>query len=434
MGNKVPNILVSTVDSWSDMVGSDTMSSLVATFPPENVASLSIRANKSDSKKASRYFHIIEGRVIRSILHPSTITGEAYTSLDNKCNKDIEAEERRYSRKLSFGRFIFVLIREILWKLGHWKSKELDRFIVEFNPDVLFFPIEGYIHFNRINQYIIKKYQPKRVVGYMWDDNFTYKQHRFDLLYYIHRYWLRKSVKSLIHSCDVVFSINPKLKRELDAEYGIKSILLTKPINNHNTSDFTEAHEPIRMMYSGKLVIGRDKSIADIVEAIRIVNKEKQRVILDVYSGTPLSSKMRAKIDVPGCCNLKGFVPQKKVLEEQQIADVLLFVESLTKQDMSARLSFSTKITDYLSAGKCIWAVGNKDLAPIDYFIENDSAVVSCTKDVIYSQLISIVDNNDTIPSYAYKAHKCGEINHNKEEIMNRFRGAIMGDNICNVQ
>lgn len=427
MDNINVKILASTVDSWSDLIGSDTISSLVSVFPPENVASLSIRASKSDSKVASRYFHIIEGRVIRSILHPSTITGEAYTSLDNKCNKDIEAETRRYSRKFSFGRFIFVLMREILWKLGHWKSTELDRFVAEFNPDVLFFPIESYIHFNRINQYFIKKYQPKRVVGYMWDDNFTYKQHRFDLFYFIHRFWLRKSVKSLIHSCDVVFAINPKLKRELDAEYGINSILLTKPINNHNTLDLTEVHEPIRMIYSGKLVIGRDKSIADIVDAIRIVNKEKQRIILDVYSGTPLSSKMRAKIDVPGCCNLKGFVPQNKVVEEQQIADVLLFVESLTKQDMSARLSFSTKITDYLSAGKCILAVGNKDLAPIDYFIENDSAVVCCTKDVIFNQLISIIENNDTISSYAYKAHRCGEINHNKEEIINKFRSAIMG-------
>lgn len=149
------------------MVGSDTMSSLVAAFSPENVASLSIRASKSNSKVAGRYFHIIEGRVIKSILHPSIITAEAYSSSDNYYNKDIEAEEKRYSRKVSFGRFFLVLVREILWKLGHWKSPALDQYVGDFKPDVLFFPIEGYIHFNRINQYIIKTYKPKRVVGYM---------------------------------------------------------------------------------------------------------------------------------------------------------------------------------------------------------------------------------------------------------------------------
>lgn len=408
-------------------MGSDTMSSLVASFPPENVASLSIRASKSNSKVAGRYFHIIEGRVIKSILHPSTITGEEYTRSDNSYNEDIEAEEKRYSRTFGFGRFFLVLAREILWKLGHWKSPALDLFVGDFNPDVLFFPIEGYIHFNRINQYIIKTYKPKRVVGYMWDDNFTYKQHRFDLLYFIHRYWLRKSVKSLIHSCDVVFAINPKMKRELDAEYGIESILLTKPIRDVITPEKTEPREPIRMLYSGKLVIGRDKAIADIVDAIRIVNKEKQQVVLDVYTGTPLGSKMRARIDVPESCNLKGFVPQNKVLEEQQKADVLLFVESLTKQDMSARLSFSTKITDYLSAGKCIWAVGNNDLAPIDYLKEEDAALVSSTKESILEQLQTIINNHEMISIYAQKAHECGIKNHNQQVIKTRFKNAIIG-------
>ncbi len=427
MNNKL-RILVNSVDSWSDMVGSDTMSSLVSVFPPENIASLSIRARESDSKVAGRYFHIIEGRVIKSILHPSTITGEEYTSSDNTCNKDFETEEKRYSRKVSFGRSFLVLIREILWKLGHWKGPALDKFISDFNPDVLFFPIEGYIHFNRINQYIINKYRPRRVVGYMWDDNFTYKQHRFDILYFIHRYWLRKSVKSLIHSCDVVFAINPKMKRELDAEYGINSILLTKPIRTQEVPVQTEAHGPVRMLYSGKLVIGRDKAIAGIVDAIRIVNKDNQRVFLDVYSGTPLSSRILKKIYVPGVCNFKGFVPQKEVLKEQQKADVLLFVESLSKQDMSARLSFSTKITDYLSAGKCIWAVGNSDLAPIDYLREEDAAIVSSSKESILACLKSIIDNKETIPTYARKAHDCGIRNHNQQDIHTRFMNAIIGE------
>lgn len=428
MNKNASKILVSSVDPWSENVGSDTLSALLAGFNRSNIASINIRAKKSDSLVAGQYFHIIEGRVIKSILHPSIITGEAYSPSDINSNKDIESEKKRYNRKVSFGRYFLVLVREILWMLGHWKSPALDQFVSDFNPNVLFFPIEGYIHFNRINQYIIKTYKPKRVVGYMWDDNFTYKQHRFDLLYFIHRYWLRKSVKSLIHSCDVIFAINPKMKRELDAEYGIDSILLTKPIRDIKTPEKTEIREPIRMLYSGKLVIGRDKTIAAIVDAIRMVNKEKQRVVLDVYSGTPISSNMRARIDVPGSCNLKGFVPQKEVLEEQQKADVLLFVESLTKQDMSARLSFSTKITDYLSAGKCIWAVGNKDLAPIDYFKEEDSAVVSCTETEIINQLFSIVDNNNIILTYAQKAFRCGVDNHNRDVIFQRFSDAILGD------
>lgn len=425
---KSPRILVSSVDPWSENVGSDTLTTLLAPFDSSYIASINIRARKSDSPVASQYFHIIEDRVIRSIFCSSIVTGEKYGPSDSSSEKDVATEEKRYGRKLSFARFMFVLLREFLWGMGHWKSSELDEFVEGFNPEVFFFPIEGYIHFNHINHYIIEKFHPKRVVGYMWDDNFTYKQHRFNFLYRIHRYWLRKSVKTLIQSCDVVFAINSKMKKELDAEYGIDSILLTKPIRDIKTPEKTEIREPIRMLFSGKLVIGRDKTIAAIVDAIRMVNKEKQRVVLDVYSGTPISSNMRARIDVPGSCNFKGFVPQKEVLEEQQKADILLFVESLTKQDMSARLSFSTKITDYLSAGKCIWAVGNKDLAPIDYFKEEDSAVVSCTETEIINQLFSIVDNNNIILTYAQKAFRCGVDNHNRDVIFQRFSDAILGD------
>ena len=64
MNNK-KRVLVTTVDAWSRKVGADTMSSLMSQYGAENVASLNIRATKSDSRSASRYFHIMEGRVMK---------------------------------------------------------------------------------------------------------------------------------------------------------------------------------------------------------------------------------------------------------------------------------------------------------------------------------------------------------------------------------
>ena len=430
MNKTPPKILVSSVDPWSDMVGSDTLTSLLEQFDNSVIASINIRAKKSDSKVAGKYFHVIEDRVIKSILSPSVITGESYfpERSSTLLNDDEEREDKRYGKKYLWNRWILVLVREVLWKLGHWRSKELDSFIDNFSPDVLFFTIESYIHFNRINLYIIKKFHPKRVIGYMWDDNFTYKQYPYNPLYILHRMWLRRGVCRLIKHCDNVFAITPKMKRELDASFHIESVLLTKPIKMVLDPVSLVFHKPIKLLYTGKLVIGRDKTIADIVDAIRVVNKNSQRVILDVYSGTTLTPQMHSRINVPGACNLKGFISQKEVLDEQKKADVLLFVESLSKKDMSARLSFSTKITDYLSVGKCIWAVGNKDLAPIDYFKEEDAAIVSCTKEDILIQLKAIVDNGDAIPTYARKARECGIKNHNQQNIQTCFKKAIIGE------
>ena len=427
---KTPHILVSSVDPWSKRVGSDTLSSLLSQFNSEDVASVNIRAQKSDSPVAGQYFQIIEGRVIKSILKPSLKTGGAYRPVEEGregCDECAEEEKNRYSKKRILSRWFYVLSREIVWKLGHWKSDELDNFVDTFAPDVFFFPIENYIHFNRINQYIINKFHPHRVIGYMWDDNFTFKQHPFNPLYIIHRIWLRRSVKQLVKRCDVVFAINPKLKKELDAEYGINSVLLTKPIKQVETPTFSSVEYPIRMIYTGKLIIGRDETIAKIVEAIRKVNSKGPKVILDVYTGTALSTKMKGRIDVPGACNLHGFISQEEVIKEQQKSDVLIFAESLTNQDLSARLSFSTKITDYLSAGKCIWAIGSKDLAPIEYLKTEDAAIVSCMEHEIEEHLRTIVDHKEIIVEYAQKGLECGKRNHNASLIERRFREAIFG-------
>ena len=399
------------------------MSSLLSSFDSREVASINIRARRSDSTVAGSYFHIFEERVVKSIFCPSVETGEKYLPQPGTENREELAQETRlYRKRRLFNRYVYVLIREVLWKWGHWKSKALDEYVSSFAPDVFFFPIESYIHFNRLNLYIIRKFKPKRIVGYMWDDNFTYKQEPCNPLYLLHRCWLRKSVKRLVASCDTVFAICPKMKKELDAEFGIDSVLLTKPVRAavHPVSR-QEVSSPIRMLYTGNLLVGRDETLALVADAIRSINKEEQKVILDIYTATPLSAKMKARLDVPGCCTLHGFIPQEEVFDKQREADVLLFAESLSSREKIARLSFSTKTTDYLSAGKCIWAVGNEDLAPISYLSSEDAALVCTSPKEIERMLKEIVSHPERIREYAVKGYECGVRNHSNESIQARF-------------
>lgn len=419
-------ILVNTVDAWSQQVGSDTMSSLLSSFDSKDVASINIRARRSESRVAGSYFHIFEDRVIKSIFRPSIETGEQYLPQPGADNsEELAQEERVYKKRRLLNRYVYVLIREILWKLGHWKSRALDEYVSSFAPDVFFFPIESYIHFNRLNLYIIRKFKPKRIVGYMWDDNFTYKQESRNPLFLLHRWWLRHSVKKLVSACDTVFAICPKMKRELDAEFGINSLLLTKPVRSEGVRINSSPSNPIRILYTGKLIIGRDETLALVADAVKAVNKDGQKVVLDIYTPTPLSSKMKARLDVPGSCNLKGFIPQSEVFKEQEKADVLLFVESFSSRNLIARLSFSTKITDYLSVGKCIWAIGNEDLAPIDYLASEDAAMVSTRPEKILHTLRKMVGQSDIISSYAQKAYDCGCRNHNPDMIQETLIAAL---------
>ena len=113
----------------------------------------------------------------------------------------------------------------------------------------------------------------------------------------------------------------------------------------------------------------------------------------------------------------------------QKNADILVFVESLEKKYRhTARLSFSTKITDYLKSGKCIFAIGDSEIAPIDYFNKYDSAITASSYAEISKKLEALVYNTALIKEYAKKGYDCG-VEHHERSKMN----ALLTETISNV-
>lgn len=428
--NDFLKVLVSTIPSWNQRSGANTFSTLLSQYPAEKLANIYTKAGLPDSDVCSRYFRIIESNVIKSIINRKLQTGTEVVKVDVKDNTPTEAqsEKKRYD---FFGRHrwnIFLWIRELLWKVGRWKSKELNQFIDEFQPDVFLFPIESYWYFNRLNKYIIERAKPNKVIAFLWDDNFTYKQRPYSIWARIDRFFTRKQVKELIASSDKILTICPKMKEECDKEYGVDSIIITKPILNTNPSSRKyDSSKPIRIVYSGSLIIGRDKSIAELVKALVQINRNGTKIFLDIYSGTSLSKAQFQALNVPGSSCVHGHIPQQEVYKEQENADILLFVENLNnKFNNVARLSFSTKITDYLSRKRCILAIGPDNIAPMEY-LKNENAAITCSSiSEIYSALSQIIENPDIMHNYAESAMACGKKNHSQSDITNKFNNILL--------
>lgn len=410
------NILVCSVPCWNKKSGSDTMSSLLTGYSKEKLANLYIREDFPDSDVCEKYFRISENAVIKSIFKPGIKTGKQIyltetTTDDNTQNAEIT--NQRYQKHSGIKRHLLLFAREILWFLGKWKSPELEKFIDDFKPDVVFFAMEGYIHFNRINRYILKKTGAKGI-GYFWDDNFTYKQNN-KILSLFYRFFQRRSLKKLAKECDSFFAITPKTKEEADETFNINCTVLTKPIDFSNNA-FTPytPKKPIKMVYTGKLIIGRDETIRLIGQALDKINETGKKIELDVYTTTKISSPESFGKSI----NLKGAVPQTEIPAIQKDADILLFAEAINgPKSKTSRLSFSTKITDYFGSGKCIFAVGRPDVAPMEYLKENDAALCAYDSDSIYDSINKLCENPELINQYAQKAYQTGYTNHNKKDI-----------------
>ena len=133
-----PKILVITVSSWNSKVGANSWASLLEGYPSENIANISIREECPDSNICSRYFCISENKILKSIFKRKLKTGYEVTAEVKEENHDLTVHNERY-KKLQGKRFYPLLLsRELVWKLGKWKSKELDVFIDSFKPDIIF--------------------------------------------------------------------------------------------------------------------------------------------------------------------------------------------------------------------------------------------------------------------------------------------------------
>ena len=163
-------------------------------------------------------------------------------------------------------------------------------------------------------------------------------------------------------------------------------------------------------------LLGRFETVKFIGEALNEINKNGVRAELDVYTTTHLSEEQLNSVGK--YVNILGAIPQTQVAEKQSLADILLFAEAVGENaSKSARLSFSTKITDYFSAGKCIFAVGNGDTAPMEYLRNEDAAAVAVTKEEILPVLSELINNTDAIKDFAKKAYECGKRNHNEKKV-----------------
>ena len=413
--NEFPKVLVVTTNAWRDNTGINTLIEFFKCWNSERIAQIYTKSTLPKTTVCNKFFSISENAVMRSIINRTMTTGkEVYNETVNSImdNPLAEEEQKIYSTYKGKIRELLSFCREIVWKFGKWKTAELDRFIDEFDAEVLFIPIYPTIYMGRIQKYIISRTH-KPVVSYLADDNYTYKSIHKDPISLIHRHILRKYVKYIVEHSTKLMVIAPKQKEEYDRIFGVNSVVMTKGIDFEPFEPY-QVGNPIKMVYTGKLIIGRWKSLAAIAEAFERINRNGINITLDIYTTDSLTGEQNKLLNRNGC-SVKGALTLEQVKAVQKEADILLFVESLEKKfNNTDILSFSNKITDYLRSGNCIFAIGDKDIAPIDYFNRYNSAVTATSYDQIMEKLTELVHNPNLVSEYAKKAYNCGVEHHER--------------------
>ena len=416
--NNLPRVLIVSREVWDDTTAS-TLSNLFEDYDSDKLAYMYIETKVPNSNGCHRFFQISEFSLVHKLFKWRTKTGHAfdindenYQAVNNDKVASQEAATMQYVRgHRSFG---FTFAREILWAFNGWKSKELKQFIQDYNPEVIFITGSPLILMNRLSRYVIKM-AGKPYCVYEMDEVYPTKRLSWNPFEYLYNNWLRANVSKLIRGASHLYVISPKMKKEYDALFGTNSTILTKGIDFSKISYQPQSiHKPIQMVYMGQVIYDRLSTLELIGKALDEINKGAQHVTLNIYTSTPIEEERKARMIINGNVVFRDPVPYAEVQHVIDQNDVVVFVESLRDEYKHvARLSFSTKITDYLTSGKCIFAVGPSDSAPIEYFIANDSAIVAGDYDGIKKQLQKLL-LPDMVKNYSLKAFNCGKKNHNK--------------------
>jgi hypothetical protein len=416
-------VLVLSNSEWDDSNSfGNTFSNLLGFVAPNDLANIYCRNGKPLTKSCQHFLCMGETQIIRYILYKSDFPIVRTAPSDGE-NLKQTIRKNRIKDFIRLKRWIvFFWGREFIWKICRWKgSTNLDRFITDFNPDILVLPTYSFSYINKLAIHIHRNYNIP-VVSYISDDEYSLRQLSFSPLYWVNRLYQRIWIKRGFDISKVLYVISDKQKKYFSDIISCPCKVITKGLDFATPRDVTKLpHNSslIKLLYVGNIGSGRWRSLLYLAESINRYNENGIKFELNIYTATPISSEQKRSFALSSVY-LHSAVPSSKVPNLISESDILVHAESFkTKDKMMVWQSFSTKIVDYLHSNRCILAIGPSDIASISFLKENQCAIIVDDKSNIDQVLEHIYNNQDILNKFAISAWNVGKEKCDKKKIHN---------------
>lgn len=311
------------------------------------------------------------------------------------------------------------LIREIVWYNKRWFLKELDCWIEDFNPDVVFFQGSSSIFSYRIVNRIIDKYNLPLIL--QCTDDYTVSLYTKSLIEKFLQNKYLKIFKKTIIKAKAIYAISDKMVREYKTLYGGRAYFtLSNAVMRDISEKNTYLHGEYKFLYAGNLGLNRWKELAILGETLDELKDEGINIKLDVFSGSTLTNEIQDSFRKISSINFKGFIEPNELTCEISNTDFLVHVEAFDEHNRKVtRLSVSTKIGEYLGSKRCILAIGPKDVASMEYLKEKKLGITinSMDKKVIKREIKKIIFDPKLYSDYVDRAYGEYKLRYTQENI-----------------
>jgi len=363
------------------------------------------------------YYTVNEIDIIRKLMFKSRTCGHSGENNDNKYDTKHEIYNKiKGKRKQNLGIF-----RDMLWATNLWKTKELKAWCETQNPNIVFISGGGDKYLYNIAMFIAKLLNIP-MIAFFTDDYLIYARYE-SFFAKLQQKRMKYFYKKTIDYASVCYAIGETMAKEY-GDYFNKPFLhimnaadvlpYVKPKSN--------AEKPI-IAYFGGLLLDRWKMI------VRLSNIIYPNANIHVYSFTELSEEI-------SCAFINSQITYHKGLCGSEFrdailnSDILLHVESdnpVLRQ--FTKLAISTKIPEYLMAGRLTIGFGPAEVASMRLLSDNNIGFVissDASDEDLNKKLMEILLNYDYRDSIAIRGYDYATSNFDKTKISQEFKNKLI--------
>lgn len=402
-----PKVLIICPVPFSDVGSAKTISALFRSYQKECLAQFyTYDVLPGSYETCENFFRITEMDVYKANLKFTVAEGSVFTKskiVTKEATKEVSISAKSwwgirclkhavswilYNRS-GFGE----LLRDLLWRKSKWLSPNFIDWLDEFRPQAVFYYNNWQSYYHRITHYICHRY--KIPLSIYATDDYTYCKNVYSPFAWLnHIRWMSHFKKNL-SMASKFYASNPGMLEEYKNKFAIDNIGLIfncVPIRDDvDIEDFTQM--PLRLIYAGSLYLNRHKVLAFLANCLLDLHRQGYNVILDIYTVAPPSERILKELNKTPVSYYKGALNQSELLDEISKSNVPVHVESFIKRDIkSARLSISTKISDYMVGNRMILAIGPKEVESIRYLKGSGAAL--CINTMDKDEVVAMLKNS----------------------------------------
>lgn len=415
-----PKVLVISNNSFSlSNSNGRTLGLLFKGWPKDKLAQFCITTDGPDWDVCDHYFCASDRQVMKRTL---TLRGVKRNDLKEYQTYISIPKTKRIKRTP-----IKSLVRHFMWRLGIWRRGDFDSWVADFSPEIVIIQSGDTAFTHDLARGIANQYQAKLVFFntegiYFLKENYLYKGFYDSIFFPLYHHIYKHSYRRAMQCASYAFYLNDLIKHDNDAVFDIPGRVIYNTSSLSPTPFVFNQDAPV-ISYFGNFGFDRSKALVEFAQVLSELNNNYK---FHVYG----RASTEDEVLFSSCKTIvfEGFIPYNKVIDIIQHSDLLVHVESRNPlYSENLRYGFSTKIADCLSSARPFVLFAPKDIACVQYVLDNNCAWFADSRDTLKTVLSELFSNADKREIVSLNARKVAMENHDLKINNSTFQTILIG-------